>query len=152
MLATDRIPAAGLCGMAGFAVHLGEPEDADHLADPAGVHDVRLENVRVGELDEIAERPAVAELLAGRHRDIQCPADLPKARHVVLRERLLEMGDAKLLQDATLTDRRPDGVAAVGIESEPGIRSDGLAHLARHLEVLRRIDIGMERAPVHAGS
>ena len=39
-------------------VDLGELEDADGLGDPAGVDDVRLEDVRVRELDQIPELPS----------------------------------------------------------------------------------------------
>ena len=49
----------------------GELEDAHHLGDPAGIDDVRLQDVRAGELDQVAEVPPVVELLAGRDRDVE---------------------------------------------------------------------------------
>ncbi len=76
-------------------------------------------------------------------------ADLAEARHVVLGERLLEMGEPERLELATLADRRPGGIAAVGIEPEPDVRPERLAAAAGHLEVLGGIHVVADRPPVH---
>ena len=104
----------------------------------------------IGELDQVAEVPAVLELLAGRDRDVERPADLAQAGHVLLGEWLLEMGDTRAPRARRpCADRRAHRVAAVGIEPDPDVGPQRLAAATRHLDVLGRVDVGLDRAPVH---
>ena len=130
-------------------MHLGELEDADHLADPTGVEDVGLEDVGVGEINEVAEGPAMPELLSGGDRYVQRTAHLTQPGHIVLRERLLEMRDAELLQLTAQADRRPRRVATICVEPEPDVRPQGVPDLARHLQILGRVDVTADGSPVH---
>ncbi len=132
-----------------LGVARGELEDAHHLADPARVDDVRLEDVRVRRGEEIPESPAVMELLAGRDRDVQGAADLAQAGQVMLRERFLEMCEPERLQLAPDADRRPDRIAAVGVEADPDVRAERLPAPTSHLDVLGRVHVALERTPVH---
>ena len=121
----------------------------DHLADATGVEDVGLKDVGVGQIDEVAEGPVMPELLAGGDRYVQRAAHLAQAGHLVFRERLLEVGDAELLQLTALADRRPRRIAAIRVESEPGVRAQRVPDLARHLQILGRVDVTTDGSPVH---
>ena len=149
MLAIDRIPADGLWGMTGLAKTSASWKiRTTSLIPPASTMSGWRMSGSAPSI-EVAEVPAMLELLAGRDRDVERPADLAQAGHVVLGERLLEVGQAQPLELATLADRGPHRVAAVGIEPEPDVRPERRPDLARHLEVLGRVDVAADRPPVH---
>src|SRR3954452_25572736 len=94
--------------------------DPARLGDAAAARHVRLHEIDVAALDQLAETPARRVLLAGGDADVDRVRELRVRLVLVGLERLLEPEDADLLELAGDVDRDL-GVAAV---TEPGVDED----------------------------
>ncbi len=100
--------------------------------EPADVADVGLHDVDGSGLDHRPPDARVPVLLPARHVELQrvrhlaCPLELP------VRARLLEVGDAVLLEHPADLDRLGRRVAAVGVDEQRDVVAERAAHRRDH--------------------
>src|SRR5215207_6142155 len=119
------------------AVGGGERGDFLALREAAGGAHVRLYDVHRLADNLVAKAPAGEIVLAAGHRHVERPRHLDIAVDVFGRDRFLEPVDVELFELAAEPDRVRHREAMIGIDHQPDVRTDRLAHRRDALMIAR---------------